>query len=392
MIDGEDAVAFDFPNYMAPEIADRSVIAVSPRYGSTTGYKPKYINIENLEIRNAFEDYTYYDDIGGVRSHHARAASVYIERGDNITVKGNIIYGSGNGILVASGGIEDTLSRDILLDSNYIYGNGQVGTNLCHNVDTEALGITMQYNHFGPPRSGMLGSNIKDRSTATAFRYNWFEASGASYLLDLVEPEGSWNMVQSDPRRHETFVYGNIFISGQDDGKDMLHYGGDGGTEDRYRKGTLYFYNNTVVFEQDSILKKTIFKLQTKDETADIRNNIIYHKALAPIFTIMDTAGIADLGVNFMNDDYEEWFYVPSDGVSVINGIPNLITGSDAGFTDDSTDDFSLLVSSPALNAGQAQHANTSPDHDLTMEYIRHQKYKVRPLSGNLDLGAFERE
>ena len=29
--------------------------------------------------------------------------------------------------------------------------------------------------------------------------------------------------------------------------RQIVHYGGDSGTTANYRKGTLYFYNNTVV-------------------------------------------------------------------------------------------------------------------------------------------------
>src|SRR5207244_3168930 len=100
------------------------------------------------------------------------------------------------------------------------------------------------YNHFGPLRAGSLGNNLKDRSAGTVIRYNWIE--GGAHLLDLVEPEESYKIASQDPRFQRTYVYGNVLINGPTDGNNLVHYGGDNGTVNEYRKGALYFYHNTV--------------------------------------------------------------------------------------------------------------------------------------------------
>ena len=53
--------------------------------------------------------------------------------------------------------------------------------------------------------------------------------------------------------------------------------GGDNGDAATYRKGTLYFYNNTVVSTRSG--NTTLFRLSTNDETCDARNNIFYNTA-----------------------------------------------------------------------------------------------------------------
>ena len=62
------------------------------------------------------------------------------------------LHDSGNGLFVSSA--EPNVSRDILIEGNHIYDNGNVGSIYEHNTYTEALGITYQFNHFGPLRAG----------------------------------------------------------------------------------------------------------------------------------------------------------------------------------------------------------------------------------------------
>jgi len=69
---------------------------------------------------------------------------------------------------------------------------------------------------------------------------------------------------------HTTFVYGNVLVEHDDDGNSqILHYGGDSGDESIYRKGTLYFYNNTIVSERAG--NTTLMHLSTNEEHADCR-------------------------------------------------------------------------------------------------------------------------
>src|SRR4029079_4241587 len=119
----------------------------------------------------------------------------------------------------------------------YIYDNGNVGSLFEHNNYTAAIGITFQYNRFGPLRTGCLGNNLKDRSAGLVVRYNWIESGNRQ--LDLVDGEDS-SLIRSDPSYRQTYVYGNILIEPDAAGnRQLLHYGGDSGTTAAYRQGTL---------------------------------------------------------------------------------------------------------------------------------------------------------
>ena len=103
-------------------------------------------------------------------------------------------------------------------------------------------------------------------------RNNWIESGNRQ--LDLVDAEDSQTLV-NHPNYHTTYVYGNILIEPDNAGNSqIMHYGGDSGTTADYRKGELYFYNNTVISTRSG--NTTLVRLSTEDETCKAFNNIIY--------------------------------------------------------------------------------------------------------------------
>src|SRR5215207_3446753 len=116
--------------------------------------------------------YANIGDGGATQSYTANASAIYVEKGEHITVRDCLIHDSGNGFFVAS---SDAVSRDILVEGNHIYDNGNTGSIFEHNDYTAAVGIVFQYNRFGPLRAGASGNNLKDRSAGTVVRYNWIE-------------------------------------------------------------------------------------------------------------------------------------------------------------------------------------------------------------------------
>src|SRR5690606_3862384 len=91
---------------------------------------PKHIIIENLEIRGAHPDYQFTNRNGQLQNYAAAASPIYVEKGENITIRNNTITDGGNGVFVAS--TDEDVSRDILVEGNYIYGNGIAGSNPHH--------------------------------------------------------------------------------------------------------------------------------------------------------------------------------------------------------------------------------------------------------------------
>ncbi len=178
VIDGNGATTRSVLNYWNQE---RGVIKIG---GANTppDTLPKYITLENLDIRSARTPYSFMAANGTTQNYTTNASSIYVEKGENIIIRNCRIHDSGNGFFVASS--DSLASRNILVEGNYIYDNGIEGSIFEHNNYTAAAGITFQYNRFGPLRPGCPGNNLKDRSAGLVVRYNWIE--GGNRQLDLA--------------------------------------------------------------------------------------------------------------------------------------------------------------------------------------------------------------
>lgn len=392
VVDGQNATTSSQFKYPYPGTASRGLVVFSRSQAELDGYKPKYIEIEGLELLNATALYTFTDAQGQVMPYRSNASSVFIERGEHITIRNCVVSGSANGLFVASNDSEEFQSREILVDGNEIFGNGNVNSDREHNVYTEAIGMVFQFNRFGPLRAGAFGNNIKDRSAGTVIRYNWIE--GGTQQMDLIDPEGSFSQALKDPRFHFTYVYGNIIIN-EPDNSSVVHYGGDSGVTDIYRKGTLLFYHNTVIFRSDQRLRYRValLRLDTNDEIADVRNNIFYNVAASPDaplseFAFMIVYGKANLGVNWVNDGW----LTNRTGVNFegdLTGTENLVTGSDPGFVSYATSDFTPKAESPVVDRALALAAGVSAAFEVL--YLPHAPGVARIRNGTaLDLGALE--
>jgi parallel beta-helix repeat protein len=342
---------------------------------------PRYITIENLEIRSAHPDYQFTTRSGAAQNYASAASSIYVEKGENITIRNNKLHDSANGFFVASS--DEIVSRNILVEGNYIFGNGIVGSAFQHNNYTAAIGITFQYNRFGAPRAGANGNALKDRSAGTVVRYNWIEAGNRQ--LDLVEGDDSVQ-IRNAPEYRRTFVYGNILIEPDGAGNSQItHYGGDNGTTSLYRKGTLYFYNNTVVSTRTG--NTTLFRLSTNDETCDARNNIFYVTASGSNLALLDDTGVLSILHNWLKPNWRVSHGTASG--TVINNGTN-VQGASPGFVNEATQDFRLVSTSSAIDAGTILSADVLPMHNVIRQYVRHQTSEARTVSGLLDIGAYE--
>src|SRR4029079_1883929 len=167
----------------------------------------------------------------------------------------------------------------------------------------------------------------------------------------------------------------------------MLHYGGDSGSTANYRKGTLYFYNNTVVSTRTD--RMTLFRLSTNDEVCDFRNNIAYVTAAGNTLSLVDADGVLNMSHN--------WFkpgYVNSVGTltGTVNNDGTSVLGSSPGFLDEPGQDYNLASASSCINAGTFLHGNVLPANDVIRQYVKHQSSQPRVSDGVLDIGAYERQ
>jgi hypothetical protein len=337
-----------------------------------------HVIIENLEIRSGRPPYSFTDDSGAVQNYPNNAAAIFVEKGDHITIRNCALHDSGNGLFVSH------QSSNVLVDGNYIYDNGNVGSIYEHNSYTAAAGITFQFNHYGPLREGCGGNNLKDRSAGLVVRYNWIE--GGNRQLDLVDAEDSVAL-QQDPRYGTTYVYGNVLIEPDGSGnRQIVHYGGDSGNTSAYRKGTLHFYHNTIISTRPG--RTTLFRLSTDDETADCRNNIIYATNSGNQLELLAGSGLLTLTHNWLKPGRVVSFDGAATGVVTDDG--SNLTGTDPGVLSFTKQNFKLLETSPGLNAGTNLHGAVPPEYAVTNSYLKHQKSELRKLIGTPDLGAYE--
>ena len=341
---------------------------------------PAHIVIENLDIRSGRPPHTFTNDSGGQETYADNAAAIYVEKAENLTIRNCILRDSGNGLFI---GAYDGLTKDILIERNRIYDNGVEGSYYQHNTYTAAIGITYQFNRMGGLRENCGGNNLKDRSAGLVVRYNWIEDGNRQ--LDLVDAEDSAVLV-NHPSYTTTFVYGNILIESDGEGNSqILHYGGDSGTTDDYRKGTLHFFHNTVVSTR--LGNTTLMRLSTNDEHADVRNNIVYTTAAGSRLAMLSESGIMDLRTNWLMDG---WVYSHSSFSGSIVDHGTNIEGTDPEFHDFATQDFSIDPGGPCENVGGPLNAASLPTHQPTSQYARHQRESVRPDDGAPDIGAFK--
>ncbi len=375
VIDGNGAVTPAGLNFWNEE---RGVIKIGGSNTPPDGL-PAHILIEGLEIRSGRPPNTFTNDGGGTQGYANNAAAIYVEKAENLVIRDCVLHDSGNGLFI---GAFNGQTRNILLEGNYFHSNGIVGSAFEHNSYTEALGITYQYNHFGPLRAGADGNNLKDRSAGLVVRYNWIE--GGNRQLDLVESDSA--VLIADPSYRETFVYGNVLIEPDGAGNSQIvHYGGDGGDAAKYRKGDLHFFHNTLVSTRSG--NTTLLRLSTPDESADVRNNILYVTAGGSRLAMMNADGTLDLSHNWTKAGW-----VDSHGTltGTINDDGTGILGTDPGFIDEAGQDFGLLPGADAEDAGGSLHPATLPDHLPVRHYLPHQGSLPRPVDAPFDLGAFE--
>ncbi len=389
------------------------------------------IVIEGLHIKNAKKSFSYRRTDGSMDIYEEGAACIRVQAGDNIVIRGNELENCGNGIFTMSQGYnEASLTRNILIEGNYLHGHGEPGSYLQHALYIQAIGATYQFNRFGPNAPGSEGATLKERVAGSVIRYNWFE-SGSSRVLDLVEVEdaASWYLVdeyiktlggaQPDPERLEkvraaeaayrkTYVYGNFIdhVGSRTIANSLIHYGFDNDPA-LARKGTLYFYNNTMAIRQDrsDSWRLRLFDIYLYDEAAltpaeesvEVFNNIIYFTnetegSIPSYLCLGRSSGTINLGVNWISDDWMSTeaiseCYPYAGERPEVNGVSNLIETSSA---DVPIDISTLLPKDTPQIRGRAQTIPSQVDAEYSVRYRYLPHLKSEPRNSVEDLGAAE--
>lgn len=369
VIDGRNAVTRDTLDYWNEP---RGILKIGGA-NVPSDVMPACITIENLHIRSGRPPYTFTSRNGEGR-YARNSAAIFLEKGEHITIRNCILEDCGNGFFCAS------QSSDVLVERCVIRDNGIEGRIYEHNSYTEAKRIVFQYNHYGPLRKGARGNNLKDRSSGTVIRYNWIEDGNRQ--LDLVDSDHDAQL--DDPAYRRTYVYGNVLLEGPDQGNSQIvHYGGDSRDLRRYRKGILYFYNNTVVSTRTDLT--TLFRLSSLDESADVRNNIFYVSGPGENLAVSNRMGSIRMTRNWLS---RGWKKTHGHLVGAVSDELNL-TGDRPGFEDIGSIDLNLSAESHCVDGGAGLAADAA-DHPVTRTYVRHIGSVPRPDDGKIDIGAYE--
>jgi hypothetical protein len=377
---------------------------------------PAYIEISNLEIRDSGSAYSFSAENGSTLAYSDFSACIYARSVQHLILSNNIFHNCGLGVFNWTGAGSnwwDGLAKDHVIRGNYFYDNGAVGNFSMHQIYTESDGVTIEYNRFGPPKVGMKGSQIKDRSAGTVIRYNYIEQSPAGWDLDLVDPQNAWDALGVKNTFTQTFVYGNILVNNDVSRfPDYVHWNQDSTLTGHGRAeisgSKLLFYNNTLMnignledygsgvwwpfnftwggFDCSSTSPVGI---------VDVRDNIFA--------SLPRTPGHQPAGVQFGFCDGN--FAFGANWVSIgwttkssgsVTGVANIVAPSvnDPGFVSVPSD-LHLSLASTARSIGTALAAEVKSNFltlDLTptVQYVYHQKITNRPSSGpGSDAGAF---
>lgn len=374
VIEGADATTrpslrFPFDGHQV-----RGLVVIGWRGDTPFSNHPQHIVVEGLELRGARKGNGFTDRSGARKEYAPNAAGVFVQRGSFITLRNNRVEGNGNGLFIGSAGGEE-LTRHVVVEDSHIVGNGYPTSEKEHNVYTEAFDVLYQRNVFGPPARGSLsGSNIKDRSAGVVIRHNWIE--DGAYLVDLCDVQetisGDRARPIADPavlaRYRESHVYGNVFVRGPKPGAALVRYGGDSDLPERYRKGTLHFYSNTVVVENAAHPEwegTNVFVLLTDDESLQSRNNLYFAEVGAtpsrPIGLVGSRDGAVRGRASFAGDWVREGVAAIDPGKGALLDVRATVSGFDAatrgvepGFVDVRARDVGLSPSSPLRGKGVA--------------------------------------
>lgn len=397
VIDGRDAVlAPQFRNHYEP-LHGSGVIVVGARPGYVPGFKPGYITIRNLDVRNGYSANSFTDADGTTRAYGDVGAGIYLERCDHVTIAGCEIHDNGEGIFGAGQSGFDRLMTDITVDGNHIWGNGNVGREREHNTYLEAIDTVYQFNRYGPLRAGALGAGLKDRSVGTVIRFNWIE--GGLHQLQLPEAQNQADLAMALPRYHTMIVEGNTLVSPPGNGASLIWVGGDQGLTPWYRKGVVRVFHNTLVARSDrsQVWKIIAIEAASGAEAIDARNNILAalpatDGGVRPEFGLVGRDNRAALGRNWVTPGWVPTTYGDGTFTGRITGTENLVGGpaNDPGFAAAAVGDYRLAAGSPCIDAAVALPASLAA-HPVTSQFKSPHGAGARPLVGAAaDLGSFE--
>jgi hypothetical protein len=281
----------------------------------------------------------------------------------------------------------DEGSGSLLLEHSEVYrcGNGTFQHQIYMATDeVNRPGSVFRMQHC-LVRDGNGGNNVKSRAERNEIYYNWIE--GALYHeLELIGPDGGDG---GDPglAREDSDVVGNVFVKRNDFFVTRVGGDGTGETNGRYR-----FVNNTFVCGSAAA-----FRVFDGIESLEMHNNVFHRDAgTVTVVRTLEAGWVAGEEIAGSRN------WVPTGAAGVPAQWTGTVSGSSPGFTDPAADDLGPAEGSPLLDQGTAAPAGPPgypfpnplfppASHPPRRAFVPPGTAEPRPVSGDLDLGAFER-
>jgi hypothetical protein len=272
----------------------------------------------------------------GAKVPDLNGAALRLE-GTNFTLRQAYLHDNENGILMGV-----NTSSDVLVEYSEFSHNGR-GDSQTHNLYIgNARSLTFRYNYS---HDANAGHNLKSRAITNMIAYNRFSSSGLgapSYEIDL-------------PNAGTSYVIGNIIQQpAVNNNSNIVAYGEEGATNPGQ---DLYVVNNTFLNDYGSGGTFVMVKNVTKPIL--LQNNIF--------------AGVGSM-TNQTNATIK---------TNYAAALP--------GFVDRAAYDLHPTANALVINAGSAP-GNSASGIPLTPtgQYKATAYGETRPVSGNLDIGAYE--
>lgn len=337
VIDGADAPTRKTLSYGRGSASltnqQRGIVMVVAKGDEDGKTQPSYVQIDGLKIQRGHPDYAFQAVDGTSQRYAEFGGCIWLERGHHLTIADNEITDCMQAIFSRSqDGGPATETRDVLISGNWLHDNGIAGKDTMHTTYVQSVGAIYEFNHYGSLRKGARGNSIKDRSVGMVVRYNRIDDGARA--IDMVEAEDYPEPALADPAYRSSWVYGNQILK---DGRKgaTFHYGGDhAGSEGNYRKGTLYFFHNTVRLTGDDYA--ALFQLSTTEEKAEVWNNVfLFDPAIAhPRMRAgqdnddgIATGGVITFGRNWIDARWIDAGRQLTLGGKLV-GVENLIAGT----------------------------------------------------------------
>jgi hypothetical protein len=306
-----------------------------------------YYTISGIVFRNGTDGGS--GDSGGLRMKFS----------DHLTLHDCLYQGNDNGL---QGAGKNTVVEFCEFDANGLSGS----TDGSHNLYIHGGDITVRYSYI---HDAQRSQNMHIRANRAVFEYNWI-ARSMSYMGDMMP----CTMDPCDDAQYMV-LRGNVIVRGTplNDGQVFVMHNDQGDPNKEYY---LLMVNNTIIGNGDTA---ALVHFSNENPTmnvmqsAVINNNVIYN--LNRIFRV-DNQAQSNWSANGSNN----WL---SNGTLDTDGLQGSVTGTDPGFTNQSTGDYVPSAGSPLIGAANDALADL-PDR----EYVRDLQWRVR--DSVFDIGAFE--